>query len=129
MASPNPCMPICHCRATIRPLTGCSIASARRIRVSGVREAARGWAARLAADSPDAAKVDCLFRQALDIAPQALAAYRADTSTKTSAMESANRELTSHIAVLERILEQYRMKPGSPGATSTSTRTIRPAMP
>ena len=45
-----------------------------------------------------------------------LAAYRADTSTKTSAMESANRELTSHIAVLERILEQYRMKPGSPGA-------------
>lgn len=54
-----------------------------------------------------------------------LAAYRAEMSTKASALESNNRELSSHVTVLERILEQYRMKPVTNPTTNADAARLR----
>lgn len=54
-----------------------------------------------------------------------IAAYRAEMSTKASTLESSNRELSSHITVLERILEQYRMKPVTSGQSSADAARLR----
>jgi chromosome segregation ATPase len=54
-----------------------------------------------------------------------IAAYRAEMSTKASSLESSNRELSSHITVLERILEQYRMKPVTSGQSSADAARLR----
>jgi chromosome segregation ATPase len=54
-----------------------------------------------------------------------IAAYRAEMTTKASSLESNNRELSSHITVLERILEQYRMKPVTSGQSSADAARLR----
>ena len=54
-----------------------------------------------------------------------IAAYRAEMTTKASSLESNNRELSSHITVLERILEQYRMKPVTSGQSSAEASRLR----
>jgi chromosome segregation ATPase len=54
-----------------------------------------------------------------------IAAYRAEMTTKASSLESSNRELSSHITVLERILEQYRMKPVTSGQSSADAARLR----
>lgn len=54
-----------------------------------------------------------------------IAAYRAEMSTKASTLETSNRELSSHITVLERILEQYRMKPVTSGQSSADAARLR----
>lgn len=54
-----------------------------------------------------------------------IAAYRAEMTTKASSLESNNRELSSHITVLERILEQYRMKPVTGGQSSADAARLR----
>lgn len=54
-----------------------------------------------------------------------IAAYRADMTTKASTLESSNRELSSHITVLERILEQYRMKPVTSGQSNAEAARLR----
>ena len=46
-------------------------------------------------------------------------------TTKASSLESNNRELSSHITVLERILEQYRMKPVTSGQSSAEASRLR----
>jgi chromosome segregation ATPase len=54
-----------------------------------------------------------------------IAAYRAEMTTKASSLESNNRELSSHITVLERILEQYRMKPVTSGQSNADAARLR----
>jgi chromosome segregation ATPase len=54
-----------------------------------------------------------------------IAAHRAEMSTKASSLETSNRELSSHITVLERILEQYRMKPVTSGQSSADAARLR----
>jgi predicted RNA-binding Zn ribbon-like protein len=49
----------------------------------------------------------------LEILRNELSTHRAEANARTQSLEAANRELSSHVQVLERILEQYRNRPSS----------------
>lgn len=63
----------------------------------------------------------------LEILRNELASYRAEATARTQSLESSNRELSSHVGVLERILEQYRVRPGAAPGPAAATAPQAPS--